>query len=125
MGKWKHRISDTCGDRVLCEHCGWVSRTTDGRGRPKCSVAKSEQQLSKEQARHRDARGVRCEVCGSTENLVTDHDHSCCSEKYGCGDCIRGTLCHKCNIELGYIERAIRRGTLDGLLGWSKGAFSG
>jgi len=34
-----------------------------------------------------------CEICGSTENLVADHDHST--------GLFRGTLCEDCNFGLG------------------------
>lgn len=50
--------------------------------------------------------GARCAVCGGTDRLVIDHDHSCCdSGKRGdsCGKCIRGVLCNGCNTSLGML----------------------
>ena len=38
-----------------------------------------------------------CEVCGTHEKLVVDHDHSCCPGKETCGNCIRGILCDRHN----------------------------
>jgi Recombination endonuclease VII len=38
--------------------------------------------------------------------IHVDHDHGCCRKKNrSCGRCIRGLLCHTCNIALGHIER--------------------
>ena len=48
--------------------------------------------------------------------IHVDHDHACCQRKNrSCGGCIRGLLCHTCNIALGYIERryAMARAYLD------------
>ena len=45
--------------------------------------------------------GDRCAACGSTFNLVRDHDHR--TGKW------RGTLCHYCNIALGYLEDDLLR----------------
>jgi hypothetical protein len=50
--------------------------------------------------------GASCEVCGSSERLIIDHDHSCCAgdTKTGCGNCNRGILCNGCNTALGFLK---------------------
>lgn len=38
-----------------------------------------------------------------------DHDHACCSGKRACGKCIRGILCHPCNVALGHVRDDVER----------------
>jgi hypothetical protein len=46
-----------------------------------------------------------CAICGTQEDLVVDHDHSCCSRKgYSCGECLRSPLCRNHNRGLAYFE---------------------
>jgi hypothetical protein len=45
--------------------------------------------------------GERCGVCGSTEALEVDHDHTCCPTNRYCESCIRGLLCGPCNRGVG------------------------
>lgn len=46
-----------------------------------------------------------CESCGRTDGrLAIDHDHSCGNHEPGkkmCDSCVRGRLCHNCNMSLG------------------------
>lgn len=41
---------------------------------------------------------------GQVRALSIDHDHRCCPGGKSCGKCIRGLLCHECNLFLGKIE---------------------
>lgn len=52
------------------------------------------------------AQGGRCAICGTDEpggrTWHVDHDHACCAGRVTCGGkCIRGLLCHRCNVGVG------------------------
>lgn len=59
--------------------------------------------------------------CGSREKLRMDHDHACCpygkfeqKTRVSCGECVRGWLCHPCNVTLGQMQED--PGRIQGLL---------
>jgi hypothetical protein len=71
-------------------------------------------------ARLREVQGNACAMCrepfAEGRLIHVDHDHACCLEKNrSCGKCVRGLLCHACNVALGHIERryAMARAYLD------------
>lgn len=56
-----------------------------------------------------DYQHGKCAICGDNDpiilrggpSFVVDHDHSCCPGEKSCGKCIRGLICHSCNLGLG------------------------
>ena len=45
------------------------------------------------------------QACNATNDLVMDHDHSCCrGNTKTCGKCNRGFLCRRCNTALGMLQ---------------------
>lgn len=49
-----------------------------------------------------------CAIChkwpsGDGLRFHVDHDHACCPTSKTCGACIRGILCHNCNVALGHL----------------------
>jgi Recombination endonuclease VII len=67
-------------------------------------------------AAQQHACGMCHEPFDEGQLIHVDHDHACCQAKNrSCGKCIRGLLCHTCNIALGHIERryAMARAYLD------------
>ena len=60
-----------------------------------------------------EKQGHKCCICnGVNENgayLSVDHDHSCCPGVKSCGKCVRGLLCHACNVSVGFMQDSPER----------------
>lgn len=59
-----------------------------------------------------------CAICGEPptpgKDLCVDHDHSCCPDRNrSCGKCVRGLLCHGCNMRLGQLESSLVQRSLE------------
>ena len=52
-----------------------------------------------------------CEICGDKPevNLEVDHDHNCCNKTITCGECVRGIICPKCNVNVHKYEINVMR----------------
>lgn len=51
-----------------------------------------------------------CAICGrsqdySSRRFSVDHDHRCCPGSKTCGQCVRGILCHSCNVAVNAVEK--------------------
>jgi hypothetical protein len=65
-----------------------------------------------------ESQGYACGMCrepfdaeqlDGEQPIRIDHDHAHCEAKNrSCGDCVRGLLCHGCNVSLGHIERKLK-----------------
>lgn len=55
-----------------------------------------------------EAQGGVCAICGRAPNagkrLSVDHDHRCHQGQTACSACIRGLLCHSCNVMIGLAQ---------------------
>jgi|SRR6187551_2418154 len=125
-----HRITDVIDNYGSCATCGPVKVwKADSRGNYTCSIYGSQREKKYTRAKELQKRygitieqynemlakqnGV-CAICkqpevllapnGEPRNLCVDHDHSCCTSQRTCGKCIRGLLCQRCNVALGYLE---------------------
>ena len=63
------------------------------------------------------AETLACAICGTDLTAfaldhkrrlrpihAVDHDHACCPGGRSCGSCVRGILCRKCNVAIGYLN---------------------
>lgn len=55
------------------------------------------------------AQEYSCAICETPQEdewraLSVDHDHTCCPGQKSCGKCVRGLLCSKCNLGIGYFD---------------------
>ncbi|AEV52078.1 recombination endonuclease [Rhodococcus phage REQ1] len=55
-----------------------------------------------------EMQGGVCAICSEPPPpggvLAVDHNHNCCPGKKTCGKCLRGLLCHECNMALGKVR---------------------
>lgn len=50
-----------------------------------------------------------CHLCKEVPWSKVDHDHACCDRNRGCSKCVRGLLCHRCNVGISFFDGAPQR----------------
>ena len=130
-GKLVRPLADIEGDEPIrrCSACGLVKTLTEfyetrtARTCKRCQSSQAAQWNSDNPDRYRAAhlqrtfkmtpeqyeqrlakQGGVCAMCGEPPGerlLVIDHDHACCPGRNSCGDCVRGLICHRCNVVVG------------------------
>lgn len=65
--------------------------------------------ITLEEYEERTADG--CELCGekSERTYHVDHDHKCCKGTKTCGKCVRGIICHMCNVAVDKMQNGLMR----------------
>ena len=59
------------------------------------------------------AQNNHCALCSAIphkKRLHIDHNHACCEGINSCGDCVRGLLCSRCNMAVGFLEELLAQG---------------
>jgi hypothetical protein len=83
----------------LQAHCRWCARGKELLKKFGITIERHQELLA--------AQGGGCAVCleipAKPYSMHVDHDHACCPDKVlTCGECVRGLLCHNCNLMLGH-----------------------
>lgn len=117
------------GDKIHCRNCKKYLNESSFKLKPiantpyvmknHCEDCRIELQHRKTLKKHnmtleqyleiKEKQNDACKICGNHESgfrtrLSVDHDHSCCPGEGSCGKCVRGLLCHKCNMALGAVK---------------------
>lgn len=98
------------------------------RGRGRWIKIKTQYNLTQEQYEKIAAdQGGCCRGCerelAELNRVCIDHDRSCCFENKSCGSCVRGLLCHNCNVTLGLAGDNVE--VLERLAGYLRGYKDG
>jgi hypothetical protein len=112
-GKWMPRKQTMCARKP--GH-GGPCKTSEGMERQR-EYSRTHPHPQSKESRKKSNRKYRISSYGLTQEQF---DLILAAQNHACGDCIRGLLCHICNIALGHIERryAMARAYLDSPRGW-------
>jgi len=116
---------------ITCEVCGVVARVNRAKTYPVCADCSTKfRPLIRSCRTHhvpweqllKWMNDPRCDLCQREMTFTfarkygIDHDHGCCDGATSCGQCVRGLLCHACNIGLGATERLFRVASTDAVM---------
>lgn len=117
LEKFHKRSSTACGRAGICAQCRSESRGHTYRveilGRRNVLLRHKYGLTDEDLERMLSEQGGGCAICSTTDPggqgvWSVDHDHSCCPTTKGrrraCHRCIRGLLCHRCNLALGMFK---------------------
>lgn len=97
-------------DKIRAQQAEWRAENKDALKRKNFETRYSiswdqrEQMLADQGGRCANP-GCRTTQPGGRGEWHMDHDHACCPEKAtSCGKCLRGLLCSRCNVVLGYVK---------------------
>ena len=116
------RAEDAAQGMQTCLGCGERKRLREfgrlnGDLRPQCKTCMNRDRRDRQYSlgpgewdRMFNEQGSVCKLCGTSEpgrsGWQTDHDHACCPTRPSCGKCVRGILCYRCNVNLGWYEHS-------------------
>lgn len=93
----------TCVGKPICKSCRKVNRNnTEANRRRRLNMYGLTGDAFDEMLA---AQRGKCAICAIADpgprGWHIDHDHGCCAGIGSCGECVRGLLCHCCNLLLG------------------------
>ena len=98
----RHGVQSACRDCINAAYSGTTDR--------KALLIRQRYNITQQQYNallvQQDFRCAGCSkhVSEFDKALAVDHNHKCCPGKTSCGECVRGLLCMKCNLAIGYVD---------------------
>ena len=103
-----HNRNRIHGEHQRAVHRAWTKRNPDKMRVLQIRNKAKKYGITIEQLRLLLAKGCYAPGCNVTSEGMTglhiDHDHDCCPGLGSCGKCVRGALCARHNVYLGYLE---------------------